>query len=68
MQEVVRIMLDPFKPLLIHCFRDDPTGVPWIGFRYHSDQKAYLWVNGEEVQRDYTNWYPGEVIKKTSKQ
>ena len=34
---------------------------PWIGFRYHDDRDACLWVNGEEVEADSTNWHPGGV-------
>ena len=44
-------------------FRNTYGGFPWIGFRYHSDRDAYLWENGEEVERDSTNWAAGEVTQ-----
>ena len=66
MEEIVRVTRDP-KPLITvlkQCFRHGTT--PWIGFRYHSDQDAYLWVNGEEVEEDSTNWRAGIVIQETT--
>ena len=65
MEEIVRVTRNqkPLITVLKQCFRHELGTLPWIGFRYHGDRDAYLWVNGEEVEEDSTNWAAGEVMQ-----
>ena len=68
MEEIVRLLGNPKSMLTVlkQCFRHEANAVPWIGFRFHGEQGAFLWVNGEEVEANSTTWAAGEVIQETA--
>ena len=52
------LLLADSKKVNVKCFRDFSLG-PWIGFRYHGEKNAHMWVNGEILEENSANWLTG---------